>query len=644
MRISNIGLGKKIGASFLAMVVGAAAMGGAVYYQMSGSEQTRLEYRQTNLQIRETLMMRALVARQELSLRGYLLYPDPSYVQNLRDYYASFQQEASKLRELTSDPALLERLDTIDTGMTTWRQQILDEAIRLAGSPDTMSQAVALTRSPAANALINPLEADIDGLTAALLERAEGYSRFQNDAYQAGLTKMLLGVGLLLLLGGLLGWALTRNISAPIVRLRDTMADLLAGNRDIDVPSLGRGDEVGQMAGAVDRFRLAAIEQVRLESEAVSLRSEQDAERDRIAVADRRMQSDLQQFVDSIETGFGYLSQGDLTVRMERPVAAQYEPIREQFNETVGKLEATFGSVVSSIGSIRMGLGEINVASNDLAQRTEQQAASLEETVAALAEVTRAVNETAQDAGRAQESAESANKNAAKGGEIVGKAVEAMRGIEQSSEKIGKIIGVIDEIAFQTNLLALNAGVEAARAGEAGRGFAVVAQEVRGLSQRSAEAAKEIKDLVSTSSAQVEAGVEFVSASGRSLDEIIIEVSNVSRNVAEIARRAREQAVSLKEVSTAADQMDKVTQQNAAMVGQATAAAQSLSAETDELGRLIAEFKLASAGGQATIASRNAARSSAAAPTAKSRPVVQMRPTAQGNAALKALEDNWEEF
>ncbi|WP_152045604.1 methyl-accepting chemotaxis protein [Aureimonas psammosilenae] len=355
---------------------------------------------------------------------------------------------------------------------------------------------------------------------------------------------------------------------------------------------------------------------------------------------DSERNTSIDMFVRTMTTAFENLSAGNLTIRIGQAMATEFEQIRQQFNESVGSLEKTIGAVVGATGSISNGLQEINTASSDLSQRTEQQAASLEETVAALSEVVRGVNGTAEAAVSAQGVATTAQKNAEKGGAIVAQAVSAMNEIERSSAEIGKIIGVIDEIAFQTNLLALNAGVEAARAGEAGRGFAVVAQEVRGLAQRSAEAAKEIKDLISTSSAQVEKGVELVSASGRSLDDIVAGVGEMNRVVSDIARSAREQAVSLREVSTAADQMDKVTQQNAAMVEETTAAARTLMEETRSLTELADRFQTNSA---APVHSMR--RAPAARPT-PSRPVPQLRAMGNGGAAPKATpaKDDWEEF
>ncbi|WP_416357872.1 methyl-accepting chemotaxis protein [Aureimonas phyllosphaerae] len=496
---------------------------------------------------------------------------------------------------------------------------------------------------------VDPAVVELSKQTSALNEkiiaRVTATTNTLSDQAAATSWTLLAGAVASAVLGLVLAlWFSRKAITAPIDALRSRMVDLAGGRLDVEVTGQDRRDEIGGMARTVQVFKDAAVQNKRLEAEAEAARTAELARLEREAAAERIKAQELASFVASIESGFTRLADGDLTARMNEAVAPEYVATRDQFNTSVGKLEHTIGAVVGSIGSIRTGLTEINVASNDLAQRTEQQAASLEETVAALGEVTRAVNETAQNASQAQTSAQSAQRNAEKGGEIVGRAIGAMQMIEQSSQKIGNIISVIDEIAFQTNLLALNAGVEAARAGEAGRGFAVVAQEVRGLAQRSAEAAKEIKDLIQASGEQVASGVELVSASGKSLAEIISEVGDVSRVVSEIARRAQEQAVSLREVSTAADQMDKVTQQNAAMVEQATAAAQTLANETDELARLIAEFRTAATANHARQSERAAQRTANVAKRAAPRPVVQMKPVAQGNAALTALEDNWEEF
>ncbi|MEF2070845.1 methyl-accepting chemotaxis protein [Consotaella aegiceratis] len=479
---------------------------------------------------------------------------------------------------------------------------------------------------------------------------------FWNKVYEAsgGL------LALLVVLCGC-GFIVARSVTRPLDQITGVMGHLAAGDKSVEVPHKGRRDEVGAIAGAVESFKQAAIEQDRLEAEARDLRQHEEALRAEQAAAEHEKAEELRAFVADIEQGFEGLAAGDLTVRMTRPVAAEYEEIRGRFNGSVEKLETALGAVVGGITSIRSGLDEINTATGDLAQRTEQQAASLEETAAALSQVTRGINETAANAGQAQTAAEAARRGAEKGGAVVGRAVEAMAEIEKSSEEIGKIIGVIDEIAFQTNLLALNAGVEAARAGEAGKGFAVVAQEVRALAQRSAEAAKEIKDLISMSSEQVGRGVELVTASGKSLEEIVAEVAAMSTVVGQIAASAREQAGNLKEVSAAADQMDKVTQQNAAMVEETTAAAQSLANETDNLARLIAQFRTSAISGHAAQEARTARRgasprapsnrmlpaaNASAKPMAPSapRPKIQMKAAAVHAPAPAADEDDWKEF
>ncbi|OYX34929.1 MAG: chemotaxis protein [Caulobacterales bacterium 32-69-10] len=295
--------------------------------------------------------------------------------------------------------------------------------------------------------------------------------------------------------------------------------------------------------------------------------------------------------VAEIAAALDQLAHNNLEYRLERPFSADFEKLRGDFNGSLGSLQAAMMRVAESADAIQTGAQAISASSDDLSQRTEQQAASLEETAAALDEITATVRRSAEGAKEATEAASSAKAEAVKSGEVMGEAVAAMSEIEQSSGQIGQIIGVIDEIAFQTNLLALNAGVEAARAGEAGRGFAVVAQEVRALAQRSAEAAKEIKTLIASSTEQVKRGVKLVGDTGEALGGIAVKVTKIDALIAEMAQSAQEQATGLGQVNVAVNQMDQVTQQNAAMVEEATAAASGLRSEADGMADLIAQFQ-----------------------------------------------------
>jgi methyl-accepting chemotaxis protein len=305
--------------------------------------------------------------------------------------------------------------------------------------------------------------------------------------------------------------------------------------------------------------------------------------------------TDVTARVSSVETlgsALAALSQGDLTIRITQTLAPELDSIRDDFNKALDRLHSSIKAVSQAALAIGQGAGEIHAASDDLSGRSERQAASLEETAAALDEITVAVRATAENATRARAFVESAKGDAESSAEVVRRAVAAMTAIEESSQKIGQIIGVIDEIAFQTNLLALNAGVEAARAGDAGRGFAVVASEVRALAQRSAEAAKEIKTLISTSAGQVKDGVELVTKTGEALETIITRVAEINDSASAIAASAKEQASGLQDVNAAVNDMDKATQQNAAMVEETTAAASSLAGEAGVLTQQVKMFKL----------------------------------------------------
>jgi len=305
--------------------------------------------------------------------------------------------------------------------------------------------------------------------------------------------------------------------------------------------------------------------------------------------------------VEALAESLSRLSDGDLTALIDRDMSGAHGRVRDDFNNAVDCLRQTMNQVLQSVAGLRGGSDEISSASDDLSRRTEQQAASLEETAAALDQITATVKRSAEGARQAADVAGQARDQADRSGLVVREAVAAMDGIRKSSNQISDIIGVIDEIAFQTNLLALNAGVEAARAGETGRGFAVVASEVRALAQRSAEAAKEIKTLISASAAEVAQGVKLVNEAGASLDGIAGKVGEMDALVAEIAASAQEQSSGLGQVNAAVNQMDQVTQQNAAMVEQTTAAAANLKTEAEGLARLVGGFRTGATGAPAAL-------------------------------------------
>ncbi len=321
-------------------------------------------------------------------------------------------------------------------------------------------------------------------------------------------------------------------------------------------------------------------------------RDESERERVRLEAEQARIAQDQQIVVEGLTTAMSHLSDGDLTFRLNEDFEATYEPVRRNFNAAVDRLQGTIAQVCASTHVIHTRSGEIGSAAEDLSRRTEQQASSLAQTAAALDEITATVVRTSEGAQAAAHAVRAARTDAERSGIVVTDAVAAMSRIETSARQITQIIGVIDEIAFQTNLLALNAGVEAARAGEAGRGFAVVASEVRALAQRSADAAKEIKSLISTSSDEVSTGVRLVGETGEALGGIAVKVAQVADLVAMIAASAQEQSSRLHDVNAAMNQMDVVTQKNAAMVEQSTGASRNLALETHELARLVAQFNV----------------------------------------------------
>ena len=361
--------------------------------------------------------------------------------------------------------------------------------------------------------------------------------------------------------------------------------------------------------------------------------------------------------VGQIATGLSRLAEGDLEQRIATPFVAELESLRIDFNVSMEAMEKSIATVGAATRTITAGAAEIASATDDWSRRTEQQAANLEESAAALEQLTVTVKKSSQGANRARDVVSAAKVDAERSGAVVRDAMGAMAAIDKSSKQIGQIIGVIDGIAFQTNLLALNAGVEAARAGDAGRGFAVVASEVRALAQRSAEAAKEIKGLISASTAQVDQGVVLVGQTGEALERIVSQVVEISGSIAEIAVSATEQSTGLDQVNTAVTEMSQMTQNSAALVGEASNAAQSLAAESSELAKLVARYRTRRSEDEAMRETLKKAAPHAfgakpeAAPVARARPALTRAPAMKAavNAPLPPTTDNvgehdWQEF
>ncbi len=503
-----------------------------------------------------------------------------------------------------------------------------------------------------------------------------------------------------LALGLLLAWVVARSIVRPVTHMTATMTELAGGKLDVTIPALENRDEIGSMAKAVQVFKDNAVEKKRMdEAERARIdqeRQESEAQRarehaigaeiaaliDSVSKGDlsrridlngkdgfyRTMSEGINRLTDTVQTVIGDLAQvlgaladGDLNARIQKDYQGAFQALKTDFNSSSEKLGQIMGQIAQAADTIAAASSEVSMGSSDLAERTEQQASSLEETAASMEELGATVRSNADNAQRANRMASDARTAAESGGQVATSAVEAMRQIETASRKITDIIGVIDEIAFQTNLLALNAAVEAARAGDAGRGFAVVAQEVRNLAQRSAQASKEIKSLIMDSDSQVRDGVELVQKAGGALDGIVRGVQEVAALISEMASASGEQASALDEINSAVAQMDEMTQKNAALVEETTAAAQAMAGQANGLKSLVGFFKLSAAASSmlsapAVAPVRVASASSAPVrrPAAAPKPAVKKapakpKPVSSTPAAAETLrhaaeDDEWKEF
>ena len=565
-------------------------------------------------------------------------------------------------------------------GAATTQIRIYGQQVREFVSPAIVARLDTFMQSPAGrgiqqkiddmskNTAYTPAAADLDTWTKAMAERrdfvgqllvdtaesvhSKATSKLQ-DAYSSLVTSLTL-LGAFVVCAVALSIAIARLLSKSLRQVSERMSSLASGNTDEAIPYTDRKDGIGDMARSVEVFREAAIRNHELEAEADATRRRSEAERIELQqMTEAEAEARLNQATGALAANLRRLADGDMQCEVHEALAPQFEGLRHDFNTSVRQLRDALLSVGNSVSTVNSGSKEISDASDNLSKRTEQQAASLEQTAAALEEITSNVVSTSKRTAEARDVVRDARTRADQSGQVVRNAVAAMERIEKSSQQIGQIIGVIDEIAFQTNLLALNAGVEAARAGEAGKGFAVVAQEVRELAQRSANAAKEIKGLVSNSAIAVSEGVKLVSDTGEGLSAIEQLVQTVTAHMDAIATAAQEQSVGLAQVNTAVNHMDQSTQQNAAMVEEMNAAGAGLAQESAKLSDLLTQFQFGNAGASGQL--RDAAarmRAAPAAPATQARPVaaapsravMARAPVSRGNAAVAQAADDWQEF
>lgn len=421
-------------------------------------------------------------------------------------------------------------------------------------------------------------------LEQALLPLGEGIEKLAHDtAISARAHDMKMLYGLLVISALTICVVLynarktTLTITRPIERLRIALRDVAKGDFEIRISDRMRPDDFGEIAHDIDLITERVVKTL----------AEQDARR-----------AEGERVIARLGSGLQSLSKGNFSDRISEVFDDEYDPLRVDFNETVDNLNNLISKVVLASKGIQGRSSEIQLASEDLSTRTASQAATLEQTAAALEQMAISVNTAAKNTKEVEDAVVTARSDVEHSGRVVEGAIAAMNEIEASSSRISQIIGVIDDIAFQTNLLALNAGVEAARAGEVGRGFAVVASEVRGLAQRSSEAAKEIKILIGTSSSHVQEGVQQVDDAGKALEAVVRQVANISELVSGISAVSANQATGINEVNIGVSQLDEVTQKNATMVDESSSAIQSLNGETTGLNALVSQFVLGDGSGQ----------------------------------------------
>ncbi|MFM2282114.1 MAG: hypothetical protein RLZZ444_4345 [Pseudomonadota bacterium] len=479
-------------------------------------------------------------------------------------------------------------------------------------STDTAGKLVAL--DPAAFTFRDAAFAD-SAMTVAQYDRTDGAATSFNMPVSVGAERFLIAESILdselasgslqiatllaaagavvLIITSVISGFVLRRMLAPLGQLAKATEAVASGALDTRIEGESRHDEIGTMSRALAGFRSSLVTQRELEAQTATLRAADEKERQARADQQRAESDSLQSVVSMLGEGLNRLARGDLAYQIHQSFPPALDGLRLNFNASVEQLANALTAISHNSNAVKAGTEEMRSSADQLAERTERQSAAISETASAISHITEAVRQQMARAEQATKIAKDANDGTRASAQIMEQTIKAMEAIQTSSQQINSIVSVIDEIAFQTNLLALNAGVEAARAGESGKGFAVVAQEVRELAQRSARAAKEISDLLTKSTAEVDTGVSLVEKAGQALQAIGTHVESINHHIVGMMESTREEAETLRNINSSVSQIESMTQQNAAMVEETTASTHQLAQEAGEMNGRIGQFQFA---------------------------------------------------
>ncbi len=640
MLVLDVRIGTKIAA---ASVIGVLLVAAIIVSQFTGDAAINAAKRSTDREynlVADIIDAKDSISGMQIGVRDIRLAATREDMKRATDYLKFRRASVLRFAEQASNAARaagrkgedIERIKTLVDDYAVGAVQI--EAIRLEAialqAQGEHEYAATLNAQAAmiARDRTLPIAAEMEKLATIAVSVARGEAKQQSVIFTERMNlaeRINAGLAALAILV-LIGTAafLFVTVIRPLRALTGGMHELASGNFDVVLPGVGRKDEVGDIAGAVDEFKVRLAERMRLEKEAETAHQ-------------------VAEVVDGLGRGLARLAQGDLTYRVRDNWAVEYRKIRDDFNGAIENLQDTLKAIVESTREVSNASAEISTSTGDLSHRTEEQAASLEQTSVSMEQIAAIVKKNAENAQHANGLMRETRDLADRGGDVVAQAVSAMARIEGSSRRISDITSMIDKIARQTNLLALNAAVEAARAGEAGRGFAVVAAEVRSLAQRSSQAAEDIKSLIVNSLSQVGEGVQLVNNTGKSLKEILGAIRQAADIVSDIADASAEQATDIGQINKALAQMDEVTRQNSVLVEENAATARTLANQSQALDGRVAAFRLIE--GELPVAPRapNQAVPNPAAP-GKLVPIRGNVRQVRAALAIAVAQDQWDDL